>query len=177
VLCGAPFKPKVANEGDEVLKRLIDEEYTRHPFYGARRMVVHLGRCGHRVNRKRAQRLMRSMGLVCMAPGPNTSWAHPQHKVYASMGELLIGLTKYFAFYNGQRPHQALGNQTPDAVHASHFGGGALIVDKYGPKPGLPIALRCTGTDCEEVRIENESTIQNAKIGAAPSSCVKSGAA
>ena len=96
---------------------------------------------------------------------------------YASMGELLIGLTKYFVFYNGQRPHQALGNQTPDAVHASHSGGGALIVDKYGPKPGLPIALRCTGTDCEEVRIENESTIQNAKIGAAPSSCVKSGAA
>jgi hypothetical protein len=22
------------------------------------------------------------------------------------MGELLIGLTKYFAFYNGERPHQ-----------------------------------------------------------------------
>jgi putative transposase len=32
---------------------------------------------GHRVNRKRAQRLMRSMGLAGMAPGPNTSWAHP----------------------------------------------------------------------------------------------------
>ena len=28
---------------------------------------------------------------------------------YATMGELLIGLTKYFAFYNGERPHQALG--------------------------------------------------------------------
>jgi len=25
---------------------------------------------------------------------------------YATMGELLIGLTKYFAFYNGERPHQ-----------------------------------------------------------------------
>ena len=37
---------------------------------------------GHRVNRKRAQRLMHSMGLAGMAPGPNTSWAHPQHKVY-----------------------------------------------------------------------------------------------
>jgi putative transposase len=65
-----------------VLKRLIDEEYTRHPFYGLRHMVVHLGRCGHRVNRKRAQRLMRSMGLAGMAPGPNTNWAHPPHKVY-----------------------------------------------------------------------------------------------
>ena len=38
---------------------------------------------------------------------------------YATMGELLIGLAKYLAFYNGERPHQALGNQTPDRVHAS----------------------------------------------------------
>jgi putative transposase len=78
----AQRKPKSPDGGDEVLKRLIDEEYTRHPFYGSKKMVVHLGRCGHRVNRKRAQRLMRSMGLAGMAPGPNTSWAHPQHKVY-----------------------------------------------------------------------------------------------
>src|SRR5665647_1705456 len=31
---------------------------------------------------KRVQRLMRSMFLAGMAPGPNTSLAHPQHKVY-----------------------------------------------------------------------------------------------
>ena len=75
-------KPVVFAEVDEVLKRLIDEEYTRHPFYGSRKMVVHLFRCGHRVNRKRVQRLMRSMFLAGMAPGPNTSAAHPKHKVY-----------------------------------------------------------------------------------------------
>ncbi len=45
-------------------------------------MVVYLGRCGHSVNRKRLQRLMRTMGLTGMAPEPNTSRAHPQHKVY-----------------------------------------------------------------------------------------------
>jgi putative transposase len=28
-------KPVVFVESDEVLKRLIDEEYTRHPFYGS----------------------------------------------------------------------------------------------------------------------------------------------
>ena len=33
-------KPKVACEDDLLLSRLIDEEYTRHPFYGSRRMVV-----------------------------------------------------------------------------------------------------------------------------------------
>lgn len=54
---------------------------------------------------------------------------------YATMGELLIGLTKYFVFYNGERPHLALGNRTPDAVHTSRAGGGAMIVDKYGATP------------------------------------------
>ena len=75
-------KAVVFVEADELLKRLIDEEYTRHPFYGSRKMVVYLGRCGHRVNRKRVQRFMRCMSLAGMAPGPNTSAAHPLHKVY-----------------------------------------------------------------------------------------------
>ena len=48
------------------------------------------------------------------------------------MGELMIGLTEYFAFYNGQRPHQSLGQQTPDVVYRSAVGGGAIIVDKFG---------------------------------------------
>jgi putative transposase len=63
------------------------------------------------------------------------------------MGELLIGLTKYFAFYNGERPHQALGNQTPDAVYQSGVGGGAVIVDKYPRAMGCePVSLRSTGS-------------------------------
>ena len=70
------------DETDLLVSRLIDEEYTRHPFYGSRRMVVYLGKAGHLVNRKRVQRLMREMGLVGMAPGPNTSRKHPEHKIY-----------------------------------------------------------------------------------------------
>jgi putative transposase len=46
----AKRKPVIFIEMDEVLKRLIDEEYPRHPFFGCRKMVVHLFRCGHRVN-------------------------------------------------------------------------------------------------------------------------------
>ena len=72
---------EVDNE-ELVLCRLIDEEYTRHPFYGSRRMVVYLSRQGIPANRKRVQRLMRKMGLTGMAPGPNTSKGHPEHKVY-----------------------------------------------------------------------------------------------
>jgi putative transposase len=75
--------PQEADADDLLLCRLIDEEYTNRPFYCSRRMVVvFLRRAGHVVNRKRVQRLMRGMGLAGMAPGPNTSKAHPQHKVY-----------------------------------------------------------------------------------------------
>ena len=51
---------------------------------------------------------------------------------YASMGELMVGLAKYFAFYNGERPHQALGYKTPDVVYRTATDGGAMIVDKFG---------------------------------------------
>lgn len=78
----AHTKPPHVNEMDLLLLRLIDEEYTRHPFYGSRRMVRHLKALSYDVNRKRVQRLMRILGLAGMAPGPNTSRTHPEHKVY-----------------------------------------------------------------------------------------------
>lgn len=57
---------------------------------------------------------------------------------YATMGELLIGLTQYFGFYNEERPHQALGNQTPETVYRSGTGGGAIIIDKYSRAEPVP---------------------------------------
>ena len=38
-------------------------------------------------------------------------------KGYATMGELTVGLAEYFAFYNGERPHQSLGHKTPEVVY------------------------------------------------------------
>ena len=64
------------------LMRLIDEEYTRHPFYGSRKMRDWLQRQGYAVNRKRVRRLMRKMGLASVAPKPNTSRPAPEHKIY-----------------------------------------------------------------------------------------------
>jgi len=75
-------KPKPVDELDLLHSRLIDEDYTRHPFYGSRKMVIFLKTLGYIVNRKRVQRLMRAMGLAAIAPGPNTSRAHPEHKIY-----------------------------------------------------------------------------------------------
>lgn len=75
-------KAVVVDEYELLLLRLLDEEYTRHPFYGSRKMKVWLGTQGHIVNRKRVQRLMQLLGLAAMVPGPNTSKKHPQNKTY-----------------------------------------------------------------------------------------------
>lgn len=64
------------------LMRLIDEEYTKHPFYGSRQLRNYLRRQGHLVNRKRIQRLMRLMGIMSVAPKPNTSKKGKAHKIY-----------------------------------------------------------------------------------------------
>lgn len=256
----ARSRPQEVDESDLLLCRLLDEEYTRRPFYGSRRMVVFLKRAGHEVNRKRVQRLMRQMGLAGMAPGPNTSRPHPEHRIYpyllrgvavtrsnqvwstdityirlargfaylvaiidwysrkvlgwclsnsmeatfcvdsleqalrthgkpeifnsdqgsqftsaaftdvlkregiaismdgrgraldnifverlwrslkhediylkgySDLGELFLGLTEYFTFYNTERPHQALSNCTPERVYDTGQGGGATIVNKF----------------------------------------------
>jgi putative transposase len=76
------YQPAPQTAQDLALMRLIDEEYTRHPFKGSRRMAVWLRReKGHEVNRKRVQRLMRLMGLEAIYPKPNLS-APGGHKVY-----------------------------------------------------------------------------------------------
>ena len=67
---------------DQILLQLLDEEYTRNPFYGSRKVLIFLRKLGHVINRKRVQRLMRCLGLAGMAPGPNTSKPHPEHKIY-----------------------------------------------------------------------------------------------
>jgi putative transposase len=284
-------KPLITDALEQLHCRLIDEEYTRRPFYGSRKMVVYLKRMSHIVNRKRVQRLMRLMGLVAMAPGPNMSRAHPEHKIYpyllrgvpiirpnqvwstdityirlahgfaylvavidwysrkvlswrisnsmeaefcvacledalrahgtpeifnsdqgsqftsevftgvlkrekvtismdgrgrafdnifverfwrnvkhedvylngyANMGELMVGMTKYMSFFNDERPHQSLGDRTPDQVYRDGVGGGAIILDKYGDARVEPsVSLRST---TDSTRTETEAT-SNSKPG------------
>ena len=259
----APRPVAKPDEQELVLLALIDAEYTRHPFYGSRKITVYLRGAGHWINRKRVQRLMDILGLAGMAPGPHTSLPHPQHKVYpyllrgmavtrpnqvwstdityvrlargfvylvavidwysrkvlawrlsntldsgfcvdcleqalqtygapdifntdqgcqftseaftgalkahgiaismdgrgraldnifverlwrsvkhedvylkgyATLPELLLGLSEYFVFYNTERTHQSLGYSTPDEVYRTASGGGASIVDKFSER-------------------------------------------
>jgi putative transposase len=64
------------------LMRLIDEEYTAHPFYGSRKMTVWLGQQGEEVNRKRVRRLMRLMGLEAIYPKPRLRAAGRGQRIY-----------------------------------------------------------------------------------------------
>lgn len=69
------YEPVPESEEDVLLMRLLDEQYTRTPFYGHRKMVKFLHDEGYAVDRKRVRRLMRLMGLETIYPKPRLSQA------------------------------------------------------------------------------------------------------
>lgn len=84
------YRPKPDSAQELALLKRLDEIYTDNPMYGSRRMQAMLRREGMVVGRSRIRRLMRKLGLWALTPKPNTSKAHPQHKVYPY---LLRGMT------------------------------------------------------------------------------------
>lgn len=72
------YEPVPIREENLVLMRLLDEQYTRYPFYGTRRMTAWLQTQGYGVNRKRVTRLLREMGLEAIYPKPHLSQAGEQ---------------------------------------------------------------------------------------------------
>ncbi len=62
--------------------RLLDEQYTRAPFYGSRKMAGWLNTQGYPVERKRVRRLMQVMGLEAIYPRPKTSVPGPTAQKY-----------------------------------------------------------------------------------------------
>lgn len=79
----AYHKPMGRKSGENIiLRRIIDTIYTKHPFFGARRMSDELKQKGYDVGRKRAARLMKEMGLSAVYCKPNLSKPCPAHKKY-----------------------------------------------------------------------------------------------
>ena len=76
------YQPRGVSEENLGLMRLLDEQYTRTPFYGIRRMTAWLKGQGHEVNHKRVCRLMATMGLETIYPKPRTSQPSLEHRVY-----------------------------------------------------------------------------------------------
>jgi putative transposase len=76
------YEPGGEGETNFRLMRLIDEQYTRTPFYGVPRMTAWLRRQGEQVNEKRVRRLMRKMGIAAVYQKPRLSEPAPGHRIY-----------------------------------------------------------------------------------------------
>jgi putative transposase len=76
------YEPARESEENLLVMRLIDEQYTRTPFYGSPRLTAWLRSQGHRINHKRVERLMRVMGIEAIYPKPRLSQSNPGHRVY-----------------------------------------------------------------------------------------------
>jgi putative transposase len=87
---GLYYEPRAESPENLWLMRLLDEQYTRCPFYGVRRMTAWLQQQGHAVNEKRVRRLLRAMGLLAVYPRPAVSRSAPGARVYPY---LLRGVT------------------------------------------------------------------------------------
>ena len=74
--------PRAVNDNDLGVMRRIDELFTQWPFLGSRRLARMLRDEGHRINRKRVQRLMRQMGIAALGPKPRTTKPAPGHKIF-----------------------------------------------------------------------------------------------
>ena len=61
-------------------RRLLDEEYTRHPFYGVDKMTFWLRQQGYGVGPKRVRRLLREMGLMAVYPKRHLSLNPLEHR-------------------------------------------------------------------------------------------------
>lgn len=64
------------------LMRVVDEVYTKYPFFGSRQMVNYLRLQGQVVGRTKIRSIYEKLGLCALCPGPHTSKPHPEHKVY-----------------------------------------------------------------------------------------------
>ena len=76
------YQPMPIDPYTLALMDLIDEQHTKTPFYGSRRLKAWLNLQGHKINRKRVQRLMRLMRIEAIYPKPKLSRRNEEHKIY-----------------------------------------------------------------------------------------------
>jgi len=77
---GYYYQPVGPSEENLELMRLLDEQFMRTPFYGARQMTRWLRSQGYGANVKRVRRLLRRMGIEAVYPKPRLSFNGSQHR-------------------------------------------------------------------------------------------------
>jgi putative transposase len=76
------YEPWEWDETALAMLRAIDEEYTRHPFLGKRRMCDYLAELDYDVGVKRTRTLMAWLGLEAIYPKKSLSVPNREHKKY-----------------------------------------------------------------------------------------------
>jgi putative transposase len=76
------YEPVPISEKDIILMRLLDEQYTRTPFYGVRKMTTYVQELGFADGKDHIRTLLRKLGLWAIFPKPNLSKPHPENRVY-----------------------------------------------------------------------------------------------
>jgi putative transposase len=77
------YQPCGLKESDVAVMHLMDEQYTRTPYYGVERMTAWLRRLGIGIGHNRVRRLLRLMGLDAVYPKPRLSRpGGPGHRIW-----------------------------------------------------------------------------------------------
>ena len=76
------YEPRPADPRTLELQLAVDKLYMEFPYYGTRRVMLHLRREGHAVGRDKARSLMAAVGWRTIHPGPRTTKPQPGHRVY-----------------------------------------------------------------------------------------------
>ena len=88
-------EPRPADGRRLALQLLVDRLCMAFPYYGTRRVSLHLQREGHAVCRDLARSLMAVVNWRTVHPGPRTSKPQPGHRTYPylidGLGEILPG--------------------------------------------------------------------------------------
>jgi putative transposase len=74
--------PAPLSHEERMLLDALDQEYTDHPFLGARRLVLALEAQGFSVGRKKVRTLMHLLGIEAVYPRENTSKPNQLHRVF-----------------------------------------------------------------------------------------------
>jgi len=79
---GYYYRPVGVSDEDLVCMRLLDEVFTKRPYFGSRRLRDELAARGHPMGREHVRRLMRLMGIEAIYPKRRLSVRNGAHKVY-----------------------------------------------------------------------------------------------
>ena len=76
------YEPRPADARTLALQLVVDKLYMEFPYYGTRRVMLHLRREGHAVGRDKARSLMAAVGWRTIHPGPRPTKPQPGHRIY-----------------------------------------------------------------------------------------------